>query len=76
MLVALITLDVWLGVVPDLSLLELTMVTAVFGLAYIIAYGVTSGFEPEDSMVLRSVEERFEVQLTPLLWFVERFENE
>ena len=76
MLVALIVLDVWLEVIPDLSLPELSIVTAVFGLAYIIAYGVTSGFESEDSMVIRSVEERFELQLTPLLWFVERFENE
>jgi O-antigen/teichoic acid export membrane protein len=67
----------WLArdVVPT-SLLGLVFFGAMFALTYGIAVIVLLGFEPEELMLARSVEERFGFSLGPLDWVLQRLFHE
>jgi O-antigen/teichoic acid export membrane protein len=55
------------------SLPGLVAFGAVFGTVYLVCVVVLLGFEPEEVMLVRSVEERFGVPLGPLDWVLRRF---
>lgn len=55
------------------SLPGLVAFGAVFATVYLTAVVVLLGFEPEEVMLVRSVEERFGVPLGPLDWVLRRF---
>jgi hypothetical protein len=55
------------------SLPGLVAFGAVFATVYFTAVIVLLGFEPEEVMLARSVEERFGVPLGPLDWVLRRF---
>lgn len=59
------------GTLPWLILLG-----ATFGVVFILATVLLSGVEPEELMLLRSAEERFGIDLGPILRFAEAFERE
>jgi O-antigen/teichoic acid export membrane protein len=64
----------WLvrDVVPT-SLPGLVAFGAVFATVYTFAIIVVLGFEPEEMMLIRSAEERYDLNLGPLEWVFERF---
>lgn len=64
----------WLArdLVPP-SLPGLVAFGAVFASVYLVVILVTLGFEPEEVMLIRSVEERFGLDLGPLNWVLDRF---
>lgn len=59
-------------VIPG-TLLWIVAVSAGFGLAYLLAVVLTLGFEEEEVMLVKSVEEKYGLSLGPVTTVVERF---
>lgn len=51
----------------------LIVVTTVFGLIYAASCIITLGFNDDEVMLVRSIEERYDLQLGPITTIVERF---
>lgn len=68
------TVEFFSATVPD-GFLWLIVVTIIFAFIYLSSVILILGFQPEEVMLIKSVEERYGLDLGPLTTIVERFSD-